>query len=603
MWKNEKNMSQQLQVDINSKKDPGSGEQQALLNILEDMQMEKDELQDQRIATFNIMDDVAEVQDKLERKYVELDVLKGLTQSLGISLELDTVIGHIVKAIRKIFPDLTVAYVYTPLEANISSKSIHISTEKDLGEKYLDLVNKQVVDGMKDVPNVDIWELGKNFSFDFIEGGKDLNSDILPESYINMPMIVPDTVAGLFSISSITPNVFDKNKEDVIRTIIDSAVQTITQLKVLIASEHSRLHDLLESMSNAVLMFGIDRQVIVANPEMKRIVGLKEGKINLDDVLDFFNHNKDSKEEKAGKLFNLSEEVDKSISSIETVHIPEFFLKKNTYEIHITPVRDSNGKSAGGAIIFHDITHLKDIDRMKTEFVSVASHQLRTPLTAIKLLVERLSKGRLGKLNKEQKEYIDDVEESTERMIRLVNDLLNVSRLETGRMKIDSVLTNFEDFVEDIINEALPLCILKDCKITFKKLEKEIGEIMIDQTLFRQVIHNLITNAIRYSNDKGKIEVKVESGDKEYIISVKDDGIGIPMDVQPRIFEKFFRADNAQKAETEGSGLGLYVVKMVVEAYGGRIWFDSQEGKGTTFYVTILNDGMKMKEGEKGFAD
>lgn len=280
----------------------------------------------------------------------------------------------------------------------------------------------------------------------------------------------------------------------------------------------------------------------------------------------------------------------------------------------------------GGVIIFNDVTQLKEIDQMKTEFVSVASHQLRTPLTAIKLFVEMLWNEEVGKLNQKQKEYIDNVQQSTERMISLVNDLLNVSRVEAGRVKIEATPVQLENLIQGVLDEVAPLAKGRSCSIEFLKPSVSLPTILLDATLIRQTVHNLVTNAIKYSTGEhclvqvsaGRISGReiakmkgvsyqsareVKPREEYALIQVTDHGLGIPKAVQARIFEKFFRADNAVRAQAEGSGLGLYVNKLILEKVGGLIWFVSEERKGTTFSVTIPLKGIKSIKGEVGLAE
>lgn len=254
---------------------------------------------------------------------------------------------------------------------------------------------------------------------------------------------------------------------------------------------------------------------------------------------------------------------------------------------------------------YHD---LKELDHYKSEFISIVSHQLRTPITGINWYVEMLLSGDVGEITSHQRDYLDEVYESGQRMVRLINELLNVSRLESGRLKIEPKQVQIEDFIQKIIDEVKPLTMAKKCACPLTTPKTKLPLIMIDPDLLRQVIQNLITNAIKYSTpEKCDITVAIERKnniDQEItsdyiIISVTDKGIGIPKDIQPRIFNKFFRANNAIKLAADGSGLGLYIAKMIIEASGGKIWFISKEGEGTTFYVAIPIDGMKKKEGSK----
>ncbi len=251
----------------------------------------------------------------------------------------------------------------------------------------------------------------------------------------------------------------------------------------------------------------------------------------------------------------------------------------------------------------HD-SQIKRLERIKTEFVSVASHQLRTPLTAMNWYLEMMLAGDTGKLSDQQKDYLEEVYRGSNRMVSLVNDLLNISRLESGKLRIKPAPTDLTALVKDIIKEVEPLTRAKNCDILFES-SADRQEVALDARLVRQVIHNLITNAIKYTDGQKRncyLAVKIEESSISYLVSVADNGIGIPAVVQPRIFEKFVRADNAIKVEAEGSGLGLYIARLIMEASGGSISFASQEGAGSKFTVTIPKTGMKEKAGEKSLA-
>ncbi len=246
-----------------------------------------------------------------------------------------------------------------------------------------------------------------------------------------------------------------------------------------------------------------------------------------------------------------------------------------------------------------DITKQKELDQAKDEFISLVSHQLRTPLTAIRLFTEMLITGQVGSLQKEQYDYLEKVDISTKRMIQLVGDILNISRIELGRLKIKPQLTDVNKLIQSHIDEVRPLAANKEVTIAFKPVAT-LSPIAIDQLLFGQIIHNLVTNAIRYSRtQKGKVALTFTKEKNGYVLCVSDNGIGIPAAAQPHIFQRFYRADNAIKVEGEGTGLGLYLIKLIAELSGGKVWFESIERKGATFYVKIPLSGMKAKQGDK----
>ena len=229
------------------------------------------------------------------------------------------------------------------------------------------------------------------------------------------------------------------------------------------------------------------------------------------------------------------------------------------------PIKNQANEVIGGVAVFGDITREKEIDKAKTEFISIASHQLKTPLTAINWIVERLNSGKVGKFTKKQKDYLGDVYDSSKRMAKLVDDLLSVSRLEEGKIKIEAKPLQLEDIIQKVIAAHKFLGAKKQCQIIFDKPKEKFPPVSIDEFLIRQIAGNLLTNSVRYSKDSCRIEVKLEKKDNNFLLTISDEGIGIPKDKQHHIFNKFFRTDNAQKLRPDGTGLGLYITTMIVE--------------------------------------
>ncbi|MBI3636407.1 MAG: hypothetical protein HY216_09370, partial [Candidatus Rokubacteria bacterium] len=248
------------------------------------------------------------------------------------------------------------------------------------------------------------------------------------------------------------------------------------------------------------------------------------------------------------------------------------------------PTLDAGGTPLGLTLTFRDVTEEREIEQMKSDFVSFVTHQLRTPLAGIKWMLELA--GQESDVPAGVQSYLADAQGSSERLIALVNDLLDISRLERGRLDVDPRPTDLGVLTYDVLDELALL--LKDKGHRLQVLiPPDLPEISVDPQLIRQTVLNLVSNAVKYTPAGGRITVRLEASDGVLVWSVEDTGIGVPKDDQRRLFEKFYRAENVFALETEGTGLGLYLVRLIVERFGGRVWCESEEGHGATFSFTL----------------
>lgn len=257
-------------------------------------------------------------------------------------------------------------------------------------------------------------------------------------------------------------------------------------------------------------------------------------------------------------------------------------------------------------------TKNKEIEAAKVDFISLVSHQLRTPLSIIKWYIDYIVSGDAGELKTDQKKFLKEAYRANERMIELVNSLLIVSRIDLGTFTINPIMVDITKLSDEILNnfkkeiESKNLYLLKDYD--------RIPEIKVDPSLMKLVFENLVSNSVKYTPDNKNIKISIKKEKKDVLIKVSDQGCGIPEEIQVKIFTKLFRADNVKKIESVGTGLGLYIVKAIIEKSGGKIWFESpskeklgkskaNENKmGTTIFIKIPLEGMKEKEGTKSLS-
>lgn len=225
---------------------------------------------------------------------------------------------------------------------------------------------------------------------------------------------------------------------------------------------------------------------------------------------------------------------------------------------------------------------LRELDETKDEFISMASHQLRTPLTSVKGYMSMVLEGDAGKISKQQRELLNQAFVSSQRMVYLIADLLNVSRLKTGKFVIESTPTNLAEVIEGEIDQLRETAKSKNMEIEYKK-PKDFPTLALDETKIRQVIMNFADNAIYYTPSGGNVKVELSEDKSNVYFKVTDNGLGVPRSDVPHLFTKFYRASNARKARPDGTGLGLFMAKKVIDSQGGNLLFESEENKGSMF--------------------
>lgn len=246
---------------------------------------------------------------------------------------------------------------------------------------------------------------------------------------------------------------------------------------------------------------------------------------------------------------------------------------------------EGGSRKGWGLGAFVDITERKEIERAKTEFVSLAAHQLRSPISTIKWYAELITNPEAGTLTEKQQKYAEHIHAGANNMNELVHTLLNVSRIEMGTLPVAPEKTDIAKLCDGIFDEISP-----EAEVNTVAIVKEYGTVMpfsTDPKLLRIVLQNLISNAVKYTPEGGTVTVRLSQKGRNLQISVEDTGLGIPPEARDKIFTKLFRADNVKQKVPSGNGLGLYMSKAITETLGGTISFVSETGKGTTFTLEI----------------
>ena len=348
--------------------------------------------------------------------------------------------------------------------------------------------------------------------------------------------------------------------------------------------ERDKTNTIITNFADGLLVFDLENKLALINPRAEVFFKIKSREVIGKSVLEL-----DSFPNlkpliillgKPSLKTGVAREI-KEMSKKELLLEKDLILEVSTISIMVGEER------TGTLVVLHDVTREKIVEKLKTEFVSLSAHQLRTPLSAIKWTLQMLLDEDLGEITKEQREFIEKIYESNEKMIKLINDLLDVTRIEEGRYLYRPVLASLENEVQFVVNSYKEEIEKRKLKLEFKEPKKKLPQVMLDVEKMRLAIQNLLDNAIRYTHSGGQVTISLKGDKNKVEFRISDTGIGIPKDQQKRVFTKFFRGANAVKIETGGTGLGLYITKNIIEAHDGKILFKSEEGKGSTFYFSL----------------
>ncbi|MBO9053911.1 PAS domain-containing protein [Listeria monocytogenes] len=355
-----------------------------------------------------------------------------------------------------------------------------------------------------------------------------------------------------------------------VNTLAESLETQMFEIK----QNEQRLNAIVQNLVSGVMLINVDKQVIMTNRTMYQILGETEitGKPFYEVI----------------KSFALSQLIEATFETktIQQKEIILYFPREMILDASVSPILGENGEITGIILLLHDITQIRHLENVRSEFVTNVSHELKTPVTALKGFAETLLDGAMYD-EVLLKKFLTIIKEESDRLHRLIMDILALSRIEQNPVAENVELVDVDEVIEQSARTIFEMATEKNILVTIP--EKTSASVMIetDRDKLQQIVINLLSNAINYTPVDGKVEVKLIEQEAEVIIEVTDNGIGIPAKDIDRVFERFYRVDKARSRHSGGTGLGLSIVKHLVENCGGRIEVESQEEVGSTFRVTL----------------
>lgn len=402
-------------------------------------------------------------------------------------------------------------------------------------------------------------------------------------SLISVPLIADGRSIGALSATSPHAGAFTDEDLEILSAFADQAVIAVKNARLYQSAQERRseLEAMLRGIGDAVVATDARRRLTVLNPIAAQVFGLRRPASAgqpLQEVV-----------ENPDLLALVEETLPGSVpSAMREITLPTAMgeSRARTFQALASPVLGEGGEALGAVVVLRDITHQKELDRIKSDFLSVVSHELKTPLHSIKGFVDIILMGKTGPVTETQQDFLNTVKQQAEALQNMINDLLEFSRLEAGHIRLRIETVPLGQVVQSVVMRMQPLA--QEGNIELSNLvPAHFVTIEADRARLEQVVTNLLSNACKFTPPHGAVSISAMDMGDAVQVSVADTGIGIPADRLEHIFERFYQVDGTATRHYRGTGLGLTICKHIVEYHGGRIWAESVEGKGSTFHFIL----------------
>ena len=543
---------------------------------------------------------------EIKHRLYEIAILKEISDRTGYSLNIQKILDVIAGSLRQFIEYSAASYMLIEpskivFKADLD-RSVAPSFIKDIRERMLRSLEALLGRTLADTPIEET-----------ITGAimlDDINEPV--QSFFNIPMVIGGQLVGVLTVAHTKAGLYKEEEMAILYKIVNQASQAVTSLEEVVKTEQDKITAMLESMVEGVVMTDRDYHIVAMNPAAKTIIGYTPtGEPTMFDLI-----------EKFKGIFNLKEKLEESIKLDKFLTLEGANFGDKYYQILMSPVKANRGamkgQVLGGVIIFHDITHEKEAEKMRSDFTSMMVHELRSPLGNIKKIGELMKSSKILEDKEASTEYAGMLYDSSSSMLDLVNDLLDVSKLDAGKFEVDKQPAN----VKELLHERVKF-FDATARDSFVTLKMYFGEgvpdlVLMDTKRISQVMNNLLSNALKYTPKGGTVtaecflhtpgvniggeaaqlgqpwivgEVQKNTAAlaKSVVIAVTDTGEGIEPENIEKLWNKFiqFTSTARKGADHKGTGLGLVIVKGITEAHGGTVGVESKLGAGSTFYFTL----------------
>ncbi len=520
---------------------------------------------------FYIRRELAKREELQKQKIYQITILREIQNRIGYSLDIEKIIDVITGSLKHLLPYSTASSMVVKEDRIILKTTL----DENVNSAFIRQVKESMVNSMSALLEKTPTQIDERLYGVTIDESK-----LAPvASFFNIPLIVNNKVVGLINVSSTTPNLYKEDKTTLLYQITEQASVALSRLENLLETEKSKLTSMIGSLADGVFMVDMHKNLSIINDAAKNF-------LNLPPNANFYHI------QVAFSPFDLASKIDKAIKENTTVEDKEVQIGTRFFQIFVTPVKrlkqDQSEAPIGASILLHDITVEKNISKIKEDFTNMMVHELRAPLSAIKDSAELMMEEDLGK--EEKLKLLTIVDKQSKSMLEQIGIVLDAAKMEAGKFTIKKDKNDITKLIKEVTDAFTPQAMKK--QITLKdEIPVAIPLFSFDSVHLTQVLNNLISNSLKFTNEGGTITVKTKIEGNMLRVSVSDNGIGIPKDEQKDLFSKYYQIqNNPLELSKKGSGLGLYITKGIVEAHGGTVGVESEEGKGTEIFFYLPLD-------------
>lgn len=554
--------------------------------------------------------------EEARQRATQLEAIAELGRRITSILDFDELLSQVVELIHH---TLGYYHVHVFLVDEASKEAVFRAGSGEVGQLIEERGSVRLRVGEQGITG---WVAGSGLSLlvnDVSQEPRYVPDDALPatKSELAVPLKIGQRVIGVLDVQSDELNAFDLDDVAVLQTLGDQVAIAIENARLFeeleehkatleervrerteelaAALRHQKIEAdktraIVEGIADGVMVFDANHKVIMVNPTAESMLDLPVPIALGQDMRDLIKEAEEAFDREAAlKVLTVLSALVGSrerLEAGESLTQTRFQIGERTITASFTPVALADAGPFNVVAVFRDITKEAEIDRMKSEFLSMAAHELRAPMTSIKGYSDMLLLGLAGEYDERQKQFLNTIKANVNRVMEMVNEFSEISRLETGALKLDIKPLHLDDLVSEVVVSLRPEIEAKEVNLTVE-VPPDLPEVWGDRTRIIQILTNLVTNAYKYTPERGRIAITAQWVDDVVQVDVADTGIGIAPQDQARLFTRFFRADHPGVRRVAGTGLGLSIAKSIVEMHGGRIWVESQLGEGSTFSFTL----------------